>query len=201
MFNIQTSVFTWVKQCFGIKVAHSPQERRERFMEECLEAAQAAGMTKDSVLRLTDYVYSRPVGELSQEVAGVSITLDAMAAAAGINRVEVTEQELTRCYQKIDAIREKQLLKPRVSQDNTDYPDREWQWLSTDAAKWRVRGEEDPHGDIYTRGRETLCGGHLTDDELANAVYLEPDIATLTSAKERLRWLSRRCVALEAALK
>lgn len=36
----------------------------------------------------------------------------------------------------------------------------------------------------------------MTDDEVANAVYLDPTIANLTAAKDRIRWLSR---ALEAA--
>lgn len=61
----------------------------------------------------------------------------------------------------------------------------------TVAAKWRENGEDDPHGDHYDCEREKLCMGNLTDDELANAVFLEPNIGTLTAAKERIRWLSR----------
>lgn len=61
----------------------------------------------------------------------------------------------------------------------------------TVAAKWREDGKQDPHGDQYNCEREKLTMGHLTDDEMANAVYLNPNIATLTAAKERIRWLSR----------
>lgn len=68
---------------------------------------------------------------------------------------------------------------------------------STPAARWRDNGEPDPFGDRYDRERASLCGGHMTDDEVANAMYLDPGIANLTAAKDRIRWLSR---ALEAAI-
>ncbi len=81
----------------------------------------------------------------------------------------------------------------------------------TPAAKWRADDEADPHGTRYNCERAALTLGTLTDDELANAVFVhdhrftnveailrgEPSsIALLTAAKERIRWLSR---ALEAA--
>lgn len=67
---------------------------------------------------------------------------------------------------------------------------------STPAAKWRENGEDDPHGNHYDCGRAKLCGGHLTDDEIANEVYLNPTLTNLTIAKERIRWLSRELEAL-----
>ncbi len=63
---------------------------------------------------------------------------------------------------------------------------------STPAAMWRENGEEDPHGTDYDCERAKLCRGDLTDDQLANEVYLNPGIANLTAAKERIRWLSRQ---------
>lgn len=193
MFNFQNAVWVWVKECFGLAVAHDPVERRERFLEEALELAQACDMEKDAALRLVEYVYTRPAGEVHQEIAGVSVTLNALASERSINRTEVEEAELSRCYEKIEKIRDKQKTKPRMSEENTHYPEREWQYLPSDGSKWRVRGEEDPHGDYYrTRTREDLCGGFMSDDELANEVYLSPNIANLTSAKERIRWLTRQ---------
>ena len=78
----------------------------------------------------------------------------------------------------------------------------------TVAAKWRKEGKEDPHGNQYDCARATLVLGNLTDDELANAVYLHGDtpprmtdvirgkatmpIVYLTAAKDRIRWLSRQ---------
>ena len=64
--------------------------------------------------------------------------------------------------------------------------------MSTPAARWRDEGKPDPHGNRYDCLREETVGGHLTDDEVANAVFLDPDLANLTIAKDRIRWLSRQ---------
>jgi hypothetical protein len=72
---------------------------------------------------------------------------------------------------------------------------------TTPAAKWRESGEPDPvAGWAYDGERSRLCRGELTDDELANEVYLSPGIANLTAAKERIRWLSRALIASQLDL-
>lgn len=86
---------------------------------------------------------------------------------------------------------------------------------STVSAQWRAKGESDPHGTSYDCERAALTLGQMTDDELANAVFMHgdgpfdleeclaskpgyhPPIAYLTAAKDRIRWLSRK---LDAAL-
>lgn len=86
---------------------------------------------------------------------------------------------------------------------------------ATPSSNWKANGEVDPHGDRYACERAKLALGHLTDDELANAVFMganepldirrmmaeDPDyhapMALLTAAKDRIRWLSR---ALDQAL-
>lgn len=73
------------------------------------------------------------------------------------------------------------------------------QGRSTPAARWRDAGNPDPHGTRYDCERAKLPGGDLTDDELANQVFLEPNIANLTLAKERIRWLSRQIYATPPA--
>jgi uncharacterized phage infection (PIP) family protein YhgE len=82
----------------------------------------------------------------------------------------------------------------------------------TPSAEWREAGQDDPHGDRYSCEREALALGHLSDDQLANAVFAhnhrELDLAAvmsgesssitlLTAAKQRIRWLSRKLVATE----
>ncbi|MEJ8837794.1 hypothetical protein [Ramlibacter sp. AN1133] len=78
---------------------------------------------------------------------------------------------------------------------------------TTPAAQWRAAGEPDPHGDRYDCERAQLTMGELSDDELANEVFLHgnagpdpmdlltgkalPSIAYLTAGKDRIRWLSR----------
>lgn len=85
---------------------------------------------------------------------------------------------------------------------------------TTPAATWRVDGKPDPHGTDYDGERTTLSMGKLTDDELANGVFLHGDtrppiqdvidgkafmpIVWLTAAKERIRWLSRALVKATA---
>jgi hypothetical protein len=88
---------------------------------------------------------------------------------------------------------------------------------TTAAANWRKNGEADPHGHRYDCDRSQLAMGNLSDDELANSVFLHGDgthgrapvsevvagrafwpIAWLTAAKDRIRWLSRKLVAAEA---
>lgn len=81
---------------------------------------------------------------------------------------------------------------------------------ATPAATWRATGESDPHENRYDCERAALPLGKLTDDELANAVFMHYDarppiqdildgkafspIAYVTAAKERIRWLSRALV-------
>jgi hypothetical protein len=83
--------------------------------------------------------------------------------------------------------------------------------MVTPSSRWAGDGLPDPHGDRYACERAALALGHLTDDELANAVYLhgneQPSMADLvagkalsgivylTAAKERIRWLSRSLAA------
>jgi hypothetical protein len=79
---------------------------------------------------------------------------------------------------------------------------------ATPPNRWRANGEPDPHDNHYDCERAQLTMGSLTDDELANAVFMNYDvrpnfqdiidgkafmpIAYVTAAKERIRWLSRK---------
>lgn len=86
----------------------------------------------------------------------------------------------------------------------------------TPAAHWRENGEPDPHAKCTDQERAELPLGNLTDDELANEVFLHGDsqpsiaeviagtakmpIVYLTAAKERIRWLSRKLVGAEQGM-
>ena len=68
---------------------------------------------------------------------------------------------------------------------------------TTPASRWRDEGKEDPHYDTYDCERASLCGGDMTDDELANEIFmaLPPGAAGIgQAAKDRIRWLSRKLV-------
>lgn len=76
---------------------------------------------------------------------------------------------------------------------------------STPAGRWSENGEPDPHGSEYNGERSKLAMGHLSDDELANGLFVcdhrrsLESIAWLTAAKDRIRWLSRKLAATTAA--
>lgn len=78
--------------------------------------------------------------------------------------------------------------------------------LKTPSSRWSINGEADPHKGKYDCERHELSKGDLTDDELANEVFMWGDhkpsmddmlagrmpIVYLTAGKERIRWLSRQ---------
>lgn len=115
MMNFQGAVHEWMLRCFGIEIAADKTERSHRFLEEALELVQAAGTSKEEALKLVDYVYGRPTGELHQEVGGTMVTLAALCQAQGMAMEICGEVELSRCWEKIEKIRAKQAAKPKFS--------------------------------------------------------------------------------------
>lgn len=109
--SFQKRVFQWVTHAFGKTKAESLQERNRRFFEEAIELVQALGMTKDECTYLVDYVYGRDVGEVGQELGGVSVTLHALAEAAGHSLDSRGEEELARVWTCVDKIRTRNLAK------------------------------------------------------------------------------------------
>ena len=114
---LQMRTRTWLRKCLGGDVANDKIERACRFVEEVVELAQACGMTKEQVTELVDYTYERPVGELSQEVGGVMITLAALCGPYGVSLSQSTIAEFNRINtpEAIENIRQKQATKPHGS--------------------------------------------------------------------------------------
>ena len=96
----QTAIAEWCVAAFGESHAASIPQRGIRLVEESLEAAQAAGCDRAMVHKLVDYVYDRPVGDLFQELGGVSVTLLALAAAAGLSADQAESVEIQRVLSK-----------------------------------------------------------------------------------------------------
>ena len=111
----QERVRLWVTEAFGIKLANDTDQRTQRFLEEALELAQSAGLSEYNARQLVRYVYSRPVGELPQEVGGTMVTLAAFCSAYSVSMDACGDTELSRCWDKIPVIRAKQLTKPTLS--------------------------------------------------------------------------------------
>lgn len=114
MESFQQRVQPWMLACFGKEIAGDADERNHRFLEESLELAQACGCSAQEVHQLVDYVFSRAPGEKAQEVGGVMVTLAALCLAHGLDMHAAGEDELAQIWEKIDAIRAKHALKPKV---------------------------------------------------------------------------------------
>ena len=110
--RLQDRVAPWMDACFGPEISGDKLERGDRFLEEALELLQSGGYPPERVVPLRDYVFSRAVGEPSQEVGGVMITLAAYCLAHGLDMHEAGEIELARIWTKVDKIRAKQAAKP-----------------------------------------------------------------------------------------
>ncbi|WP_222935047.1 hypothetical protein [Pseudomonas fluorescens] len=123
--QFQSRVQPWMTACFGEAIAADRQERNHRFLEEALELVQANQCTASEAHQLVDYVYGRPVGEPSQEVGGVMVTLAALCLALGLDMHVAAETELARIWTKVEQIRAKQATKPAMSPLPGAYPDRE----------------------------------------------------------------------------
>jgi len=113
--SFQSEVDSWMMQCFGRAITDDTVERNHRFLEESLELVQACGCSQSEAHQLVDYVFNRPVGEVSQEVGGVMVTLAALCTAQCVRMDEDGKEELDRVWTKIEQIRAKQAAKPRYS--------------------------------------------------------------------------------------
>lgn len=113
----QARVQPWMLECFGAEIAADTIERNHRFFEEAAELVQACGMTASEAHQLVDYTFGRPVGEPSQEVGGVMVTLAALCLANGLDMRAAGETELARISipETVAKIRAKQSAKPRHS--------------------------------------------------------------------------------------
>lgn len=96
----QVAIALWAIECFGEEQARSVPQRALRLTEEAIEAAQAALVDERLVHDLVKYVYGRPVGEISQEIGGVGVTLLALAAAVGVSADIVEYAEVERILTK-----------------------------------------------------------------------------------------------------
>jgi hypothetical protein len=111
--QFQQRVRPWMLACFGEEIAGDRDERNHRFLEEALELVQSTGCTAYEAHQLVDYVYGREVGEPSQEVGGVMVTLAALCLANSLDMHANGETELARIWTKVEAIRVKQAAKPK----------------------------------------------------------------------------------------
>lgn len=78
-FTRQQQILQWACATFGAATADNTTERTQRFAEEAVELVQAVGLSKEAMLNLVEYVYSRPAGKINQEIGQVGVSLLALA--------------------------------------------------------------------------------------------------------------------------
>jgi len=91
----QSEVLSWAVSTFG-PIALDRRERAARLLEECIELAQAEGLSSELVSRIAERVYSRPAGDVKRELAQVAMTLDASAENLGLDAQAAAAGELER---------------------------------------------------------------------------------------------------------
>ena len=170
---------------------------------------------KDAVLAWSDFEMTEEKSETwgtYYQVTGDVIGLDSAVMQSMLSLKDI---DTGRYFGTVTTVKsEKDKLNTFIGLVGVDYHpsgiDSVWSHLfddqiieSTPAARWRVNGEKDPHGNMYDCERAKLAKGKLGDDELANAMFLcdhrtsLESIGWLTAGKERIRWLSRRLVEAE----
>ena len=115
--TFQGWVGKWMLDCFTPEIAADIVERNDRFLEEALELTQACCYNRARAHALVDYVFNRPIGDSSQEVGGVLVTLAALCNPNQIDMELAGQTELNRIFQPeiMEKIRAKQKTKPTGS--------------------------------------------------------------------------------------
>ena len=97
--TLQAKVASWAVAAFGTE-ATSVRQRALRLLEESIEAFQAADGDPQQARALVDFVFSRPVGDVRQEVAQVSVCAMLLAGAAGVSLDAQERAEVARILAK-----------------------------------------------------------------------------------------------------
>lgn len=105
--NFQQAIVTW-KDSFLTGTIHEPNVKTNcfRVLEEAAEVAQVGGMSEEEAHRQISYTYSRPMGELPQELAQVLVNLVYLADSAGVD----LETEALKELKRIDTPKMKQKI-------------------------------------------------------------------------------------------
>ena len=90
----QRFIREWLLRTFGPLNATST-ERYKRFLEEAIELVQT-GLPIGETIKIVSYVYSKPVGEVKQEIGGVSLALLALCESLNISAEDTESDELNR---------------------------------------------------------------------------------------------------------
>ncbi len=101
--NLRNRVQRFVERTWGPRSAGSRWERSICVTEEAIELAQAEGHKKELILALVERVFSRPLGNPTQEYAGVGVTWLIGTSTTALDPMELLEWEIHR-IEEIDPL-------------------------------------------------------------------------------------------------
>lgn len=116
-YSFQVRCLKWILTWLNSNLIYNKQERNQRFLEEALELVQSLDMDRETAHKLVNYIFDRPKGEPKQELGGVMNTLAILSETNSMSMWEAAEEELTRCWNNIEKIKDKQKLKPVYVQE------------------------------------------------------------------------------------
>lgn len=100
MKNLIEIAWEWGCRCFGLDHMNNRRIRSLRTTEEVVELGQALGVPEDVVHKLVTTVYSRPAGNVYQEIGGSMVTLMCLCRSMHIDAETVFLIEMQRCLAK-----------------------------------------------------------------------------------------------------
>lgn len=92
----QARAAEWVQSTFGREAFEDEKERAARVVEEAIELGQAVNLPKAVVDRISARVYSRPKGNILQEIAGTMHCLMTLAQRYKVRIDDLLKEELAR---------------------------------------------------------------------------------------------------------
>lgn len=92
----QSEIKRFVLRTWGKKSMYNLPERALRIVEETIELAQAHGVQPSKLYAVIDRVYSRPLGNATEEVGDIAFTLLAYTEVSGDDLEGILSQRLQR---------------------------------------------------------------------------------------------------------
>ncbi|MGX9966054.1 hypothetical protein ACVFYP_22200 [Roseomonas sp. F4] len=109
-----------VVACLGEALAGNTRERRLRFLEEALEAAQSPdpdgtpGLSAGEMMQMVEYVASKQADPIKLEIGQVMLALAALASATGVDMAAAGEDDLRHVLANSESIALRHAAKPRI---------------------------------------------------------------------------------------
>lgn len=100
MKHLINIAWDWGVRCFGLDHMTNVRIRSLRTTEEVIELGQALGVPKDIVHKLVSVVYSKPAGDVRQEIGGSLVTLMCLCESIGVDPEQAFSIEIRRCLSK-----------------------------------------------------------------------------------------------------